>query len=137
MFWWFMIRSCQNDILGQFINTYKNNEKTTTKMFIWTFLRTMKFQFQIVNISKLCKFIKCVKRKNTKSPWESYFWKFEIRHIRSAGNDNENPTFFFVYYGKHAKSLKNLRIYLQIEMSKTHFYIYNRHWWNLACENMQ
>ena len=30
----------------------------------------------------------------------------------------------------------NLRIYLQIEISKTQFYIYNHQWWNLACENM-
>ena len=31
----------------------------------------LKFNFQILNVQKLYKFSKFVKRKNTKSPWES------------------------------------------------------------------
>ena len=89
-----MIRNCQNDVLGQFINAYKNNEKNNKKCSYGPSYVQLNFNFQILNIQKICKFIKCVKRRNTKSPWESYFWKFEIRHTRPTASESELLSFF-------------------------------------------
>ena len=54
----------------------------------------LKFNFQILNVQNLCKCIISVKRTNTNSPRESFFWKFEIRHTRPTASESERLSFF-------------------------------------------
>ena len=79
-------------------------------MFIWTFLLTIKFQTSFFYFQKLHKIIQTVMKQNTKSPWESCFWKLKIRHTRPTTSENDKRC--RCYFASVSKVLKNQLVVL-------------------------